>query len=207
LSIGTSWPSGTLHLTDFVDQTAIFAGVFAGEEYFVSKTAAAVLAVLALSVCAIPMSAQLLPSGNLYAGVSYGQLTNVVNQQSYKGWNGSVEAFPFSRYRHLGLVLDASGFYRKDVTRITQYNAVAGPRLSVVYGKWRPFVHAMAGVRHLNSSGFVYNPLVIDGGGGIDYKLWFKNFSWRVQGDYMHTHYLSATQNDYRVSTGIVWRF
>ena len=39
------------------------------------------------------------------------------------------------------------------------------------------------------SDGFVYNPLVIDVGGGLDYKLFFKNFSWRFQGDYMHTHY------------------
>jgi len=101
-------------------------------------------------------------------------------------------------------VIDASGFYRSGVT---QYNLVAGPRLSVTYGKWRPFAHAMAGVRHLNSSGFVYNPLALDFGGGVDYKIFFKNFSWRLQGDYMHTHYLSATQNDYRASTGIVWRF
>jgi hypothetical protein len=75
------------------------------------------------------------------------------------------------------------------------------------YGRWRPFIHGMVGIRHLTSSGFVYNPLEIDVGGGVDYKLPFKNFSWRFQGDYMHTHYLSATQNDYRASTGIVWRF
>ena len=112
--------------------------------------------------------------------------------------------FPLLAFPHLGLVADASGFYR---TGVTQYNFVGGPRLSVNYGRWRPFVHAMAGIRHLNSSGFVYNPLAIDVGGGADYKLPFKNFSWRFQGDYMHTHYCSATQNDYRASTGIVWRF
>ena len=173
-----------------------------------SKTAAAALAVAAVILCAIPMSAQLLPSGNLYGGVSYGQLTNVTIQQSYRGWNGSVEAFPFTRLLHLGFVIDGSGFYRKGNSgNITQYNAVAGPRLSATFGKWRPFVHGMAGIRHLNSSGFVYNPLVIDVGGGTDYKIFFKNFSWRVQGDYMHTRYLSATQNDYRASSGIVWRF
>ena len=44
-------------------------------------------------------------------------------------------------------------------------------------------------------------------GGGLDYKLPFRNFSWRVQGDYVHTRYLSAEQNDVRGSTGIVWRF
>jgi hypothetical protein len=59
----------------------------------------------------------------------------------------------------------------------------------------------------VNSNGFVYNPVAIDIGGGADYKLRFKNFSWRLQGDYMHGHYASANQNDYRASTGIVWRF
>jgi hypothetical protein len=173
----------------------------------VSKTVAAVLAVMGVLLLSVPMHAQfggLLPSGNVYGGVSYGQLTNAVVKQSYRGWNGSFEDLPFARFPHLGLVADASGFYRSGVT---QYNFVGGPRLSTNIGRFRPFVHAMAGIRHLNSSGFVYNPIMIDGGGGIDYKLFFKNFSWRVQGDYMHTHYLGATQNDYRASTGIVWRF
>ena len=172
-----------------------------------SKTAALGLAGALFLLLSIPMSAQfggLLPNGNVYAGVSYAQLTNVINKQSYRGWNGSVEALPLSRFPHLGLVIDGSGFYRSGVK---QYNIVAGPRLSAAFGKWRPFVHVMAGVRHLNSCGFVYNPLAIDVGAGADYKLFVKNFSWRVQGDYMHTHYLSATQNDYRASTGIVWRF
>ena len=173
-----------------------------------SKTAAVVLAFLAMLLFSIPMSAQfngLLPSGNVYAGVSYGQLTNVVNKQSYRGWNASFEALPLIRFPHLGLVADGSGFYRSG--GVTQYNLLGGPRLSTNLGKWRPFIHAMAGVRHLSSSGFTYNPLEIDVGGGLDYKLFFKNFSWRVQGDYMHTHYADATQNDYRASTGIVWRF
>ena len=173
-----------------------------------SKTAAVALAFVGMLLCSIPSSAQfngLLPSGNVYAGVSYGQLTNVVNKQSYRGWNASFEALPFVRYPHLGLVVDGSGFYRSG--GVTQYNIVGGPRLSTNIGKWRPFIDAMAGIRRLNSSGFTYSPLVIDVGGGIDYKLFFKNFSWRVQGDYMHTHYASATQNDYRASTGIVWRF
>jgi hypothetical protein len=173
----------------------------------VSKTATAVLAFAGLVLFSVPMSAQfggLLPTGNVYGGVSYAQLTNVVNQQSYKGWNASFEALPFTRFPRLGLVVDGSGFYREGVT---QYNIVGGARLSTNAGKWRPFVQAMAGIRHLNSSGFVYQPLLIDIGGGVDYRLWFKNFSWRFQGDYMHTSYASATQNDYRTSTGIVWRF
>ena len=146
----------------------------------------------------------LLPNGNVYAGVSYGQLTDVINKQSYRGFNGSFEALPFTRFPRLGVVLDGSGYYRRGVT---QYIFLGGPRISLNYGKWRPFVQAMGGIRHINSDGFVYNPIAIDMGGGADYKLRFKNFSWRFQGDYIHTHYASACQNDYRASTGPVWRF
>jgi hypothetical protein len=175
----------------------------------VSKTAAAALAFVALLLLSIPMSAQLLPNGNVYAGVSYGQLTNVTNTQSYKGFNGSVEMFPFATHSYLGFVLDGSGFYRRGVGGfgVTQYDAFLGPRLSINYGKWRPFVHAMAGIKHVDSSGNIYNPVTIDIGGGTDYKLPWRNFSWRLQLDYMHSHYLGADQDDYRASTGIVWRF
>lgn len=169
-----------------------------------SKTAAAVLAFVCLTMFSIPMSAQLLANGNAYAGVSYGHFTDTVVKQSYKGWNGSVEDLPFARFPHLGIVLDGSGYYR---TGVTIYNVVLGPRLSINYGKWRPFVHAMGGLRRINSNGFIDNPVALDAGAGADYKLPFKNFSWRLQGDYMRTHYLSASQNDFRVSTGIVWRF
>jgi hypothetical protein len=176
----------------------------------VSKTAAAVLAFAGFLLFSIPMSAQfskLLPNGNVYGGVSYGQLTDVINTQSYRGWEGSFEDSPFARFPHLGLVADGSGYYRRGSDKITQYVFVGGPRLSLNFGKWRPFIHAMAGIRHVNSDGFIYNPLAIDVGGGADYKLPFRNFSWRLQGDYLHGHYASANQDDYRASTGIVWRF
>jgi len=173
----------------------------------VSKTAAAVLAFAGFILFSIPTSAQfnkLLPNGNVYGGVSYGQLTDVINQQSYRGFEGSFEALPFTRFPRLGLVADGSGYFR---TGVTQYVFVGGPRVSVNFGRWRPFVHAMAGIRHINSYSFVYNPIAVDVGGGLDYRLGFKNFSWRFQGDYLHGNYGSAQQNDYRASTGIVWRF
>src|ERR1051326_4217968 len=115
------------------------------EGYFVSKTAAAVLAFAGWFLCSIPMSAQfngLLPSGNVYAGVSYGQLSNVVIRQSYRGWNGSYEALPFSRFPRIGLVADVSGFYRSG--GLVQYNFLGGPRVSTNLGKWRPFIHGMS---------------------------------------------------------------
>jgi hypothetical protein len=148
--------------------------------------------------------AQLLPSGNVYVGVAYADSVDVVNRLTFRGFDASVEAFPFHRRSYLGIVLDGSGLFRSGVQ---QYNAVLGPRLSMHYGKWRPFVHVMAGIQHTDSGGANFNPLAIDAGGGVDRKLPFKNFSWRLQFDYVHTHLLSATQNEYRGSTGVVWRF
>lgn len=169
-----------------------------------SKTAAAVLALLALTLLSKPLSAQILPRGDVYAGVSYGQLTDVVNKQAYRGWNGSGEDMPFSRFPHLGVVLDASGYYR---TGVTTYNAFLGFRWSVNYGKWRPFAQALGGGQRVNSDSNINTHVAYGFGGGADYKLWFKTFSWRLQGDYIHTHYYSASQNDFRASTGLVWRF
>jgi len=174
----------------------------------VSKTALAVLAFVCVMALSIPMSAQLIPHGNVYAGVSYGQLTEAVNQQSYRGWNASGEVIPFARWTYLGFVVDGSGFYRNnEFSRVTQYNLLGGVRLSHSYERFRPFIHGMGGIRDVNSSGITYRPAVVDIGGGADFKLPFKNFSWRLQGDYMRSHYANATQNDYRASTGIVWRF
>jgi hypothetical protein len=43
-------------------------------------------------------------------------------------------------------------------------------------------------------------------GGGIDYKI-IKPIAWRVQGDYVQTRFFDTTQNNVRISTGIVLRF
>jgi hypothetical protein len=176
----------------------------------VSKIAAALLAFISFILLAVPMSAQILPRGNVYVGASYGELDDVIPpRQSYKGWNASAEDMPFSRFPHLGFALDGSGYYRKGVDggNIIQYDLVLGPRLSANYGKWHPFVQAMGGAQRVNSTGDIYTHLALHFGGGADYKLPFKNFSWRLQSDYIHTHYLSASQSGFRVSTGIVWRF
>jgi opacity protein-like surface antigen len=43
-------------------------------------------------------------------------------------------------------------------------------------------------------------------GGGIDYKI-IRPIAVRLQGDYVQTRLFGATQNNVRVSTGIVLRF
>jgi hypothetical protein len=187
----------------------LLAFIAGGGIIFVSKIAAVVLAFLGFMLFATTSRAQLIPSGNVYAGVAYGDSVDVIptNRYTFRGWNASFEAFPFTHHPYLGLVLDGSGFYR---TGIQQYNLFLGPRLSFNYGKWRPFVHVMVGEQRMTSDGFTRYVLAEDVGGGVDRKfqfLFLHRFSWRLQFDYMHTHLLSANQNDIRGSLGLVWRF
>jgi hypothetical protein len=163
-----------------------------------------VLAFLSLMLFPTKSEAQLLPGGNVYGGVAYADSVDVVNRLTLRGWNGSFEDFAFHRFTYLGMVLDGSGIYRKGVN---QYNLVLGPRISRNYGKWRVFADAMGGIQQTKTSESTFRPIVIDVGGGAEHKIPFKNFSWRLQFDYVHTHLLSAAQNDYRGSTGLVWRF
>jgi hypothetical protein len=176
----------------------------AGEELFVPKIAATGLAVMCLLLFALPMSAQLIPHGNVYIGAAYGKSDVVTNRYSFRGWNGSAEFIPLSRFPHIGLVADGGGLYRSG---ITQYNILGGVRLSYSFGKARPFVHGLAGEQRVNSNGNHYQSTAWDLGGGLDYKLFFRNFSWRVQADYVHANYLSAQEGEVRASTGLVFRF
>jgi len=170
----------------------------------VLKTVAVVLAFLSLMLFPTASKAQLLPSGNVYAGVAYADSVDVVNRLTFRGWDASAEALPFHRYAYVGIVLDASGIYRSGVN---QYNFVLGPRVSKNFGRWRVFADAMAGIQETRTGGASFHPVIEDFGAGADRKLPFKNFSWRLQFDYVHSHLLSANQNDFRGSTGLVWRF
>jgi hypothetical protein len=170
---------------------------------FVSKITA-VLAFVIVILSPVISRAQLLPGGNVYGGAAYADSVDVVNRYTFKGWNASFEDLPLHRYRFFGVVIDGSGIYRKG---INQYNLVLGPRLSHDYGKWHIFVDAMGGIQQTKSSDQTFHPIIIDGGAGVDRKLPFKRFAWRFQFDYIHSHLLSANQNDFRGSTGLVWRF
>jgi hypothetical protein len=211
-NFGPKWTSrsGTLHLTDFIRPTSHVQVEFAagincrGGSIFVSKTATVVVALVIIMLIPTASKAQLIQSGNVYAGVAYSSSVDVINRGSYRGWDGGVEVKPFIRTPYLGFILDFSGIYRSGVQ---QYNAILGARVSKNYGKWRVFAHAGGGIAQLTTFNEAFNPILEDGGGGVDRRLPFKRFAWRLQGDYVHSHLLHANQNDFRVSTGLVWRF
>jgi len=199
-----------------------------------SKTLAVVISFF---LCAGAACAQLVPKGNAFVGYSYSRADvfpgplpafDRTTTGSLNGWEASLEGkvFPF-----VGIVADFSGHYGSHNFTIgceaiptppcvpTSGNAHAnlhsylfGPRVSFSVGRFRPFAEAFFGAAHISEdaqsvglsqsdTSFAYAL-----GGGIDYKL-FVPVAWRFEGDLLQTRFFSNTQNNLRLSTGIVLRF
>jgi len=149
--------------------------------------------------------AQVPTSGNVFFGYSY--LSSQVvpgNNINLNGWNGSLEGkiFPF-----VGLVADLDGHYGSG---LSQHDFLFGPRVSVSVAKLRPFAHALIGVSHIsdNSDGISTSSTSFADalGGGLDYKV-ARIFAIRIQADDLQSRSFSRTQNNFRLSTGLVFRF
>ena len=159
------------------------------------------------------LAAAQVPKGNIFAGYSYASADiGAGKRTNLNGWNASLEGkiFPF-----VGIVADVSGHYgSQDFGAISGdgrlLTAMFGPRVSVPVGKIRPFAEALFGVSRLR----VEFPAATNSdtsfasayGGGLDYHL-LPFFAWRVEADALRTSFSSGTQNNFRVSTGIVINF
>ena len=83
---------------------------------------------------------------------------------------------------------------------------MVGPQLSFP-AHISPFVHVLAGVGHIHAGGNTGTSIATAIGGGVDVHL-LPILSWRaVQVDDVITHFFGATQNNPRISTGLVVRF
>ena len=157
-----------------------------------------------------------IPKGNVFFGYSYLR-TDVPSgtHNNLNGWNGSLEGkfLPW-----IGIVADLSGHYGSAEFPGTcpagpcsltgdakMYSFVFGPRVSVSVGKITPFAHALFGASHISgvSSDTSFASAY---GGGLDYHL-VPLVNWRFQADVLHTRFFSDTQNNVRLSTGIVLHF
>ena len=170
-------------------------------------------------------TAQVPTSGNVFAGYSYYNTNiNGIQRQSLNGWEGSLEGklFPIP---FLGVVADFSANYGNlkfpnpagtcpvgivcPPLSVNSHvdNFLIGPRVSVSVGKFRPFAEALFGGAHINTNGFGSDTSFATAlGGGLDYRL-ISILGWRFQGDYLHTSLFNGTQNNVRLSTGIVIHF
>ncbi len=166
--------------------------------------------------------AQIPTSGNVFFGYSfYSTDLSLVNRANTNGWEASVEGkvIPF-----LGIVADFDSHYGSQNfpacavaftvscgtfgASVTEHNYLFGPRVSVSVGKIRPFAEALFGAAHVDVNNGVGSDTSFATalGGGLDYKI-IRPIAWRFQGDYVQTRFFDATQNNIRLSTGIVLRF
>jgi opacity protein-like surface antigen len=182
------------------------------------RIAALKLATIAFILLLLPTVAlaQIPTRGNVFFGYSYGSADFSSNgRTNLNGWNGSLEGkvLPW-----IGFVVDFSGLYgSQDIPVAPSFSAdtnlntvVLGPRVSVGVGKFTPFAHALFGASHIHESAAGSSDsdtsFASALGGGIDYRL-IHGIGLRVQGDMLQTRFFSNTQNNFRLSTGIVLHF
>jgi hypothetical protein len=180
----------------------------------------AVFAVLSPLLFATLASAQI-PSGNVFFGYSYYNTDiNNISRANTNGWDASVEGkiIPL-----IGVVADFDGHYGSEnrvlvcpgigcpltvSASFTEHNFLFGPRVSIKFGKLRPFAEVMIGAGHVSvgNGGGSDTSFANALGGGLDYKL-IPLLAWRFEGDYVETRFFGNTQNNFRFSTGIVVHF
>ena len=166
---------------------------------------------LVVSGCAFGQDSK----ADLFGGYSYLNIdTNgLTSRQNANGWETSLSGNFNKWFAVEGAV---SGYYKNyDIlgfnVSVQDYSYVAGPRLN-----FKPlFVHALLGGDHL-SAGALGASVSQDGlagafGGGVQYRV-SGPWSFRAAADYVlsrHNVLLgpSVTQNNFRVSAGIVYSF
>ena len=165
------------------------------------------------------------PSGNIFLGYSYentssSTLDASLSRPNLQGWEASFEGklLPW-----IGIVGDVSGHYGSQsfveptpagpvTINVTGHEQeyLVGPRLSVPVGKFTPFAEVIVGVAHIHTGGTLPGPsntsFATAVGGGLDYRL-IRPVALRVEGDYLRTTFFSSTQNNLRLSLGVVLRF
>ena len=176
------------------------------------------LLIFGLGLLAGCASAQIPTSGNVFVGYSYYNADlSSLGRSSFNGWTGSLEGkiFPF-----IGIVADVSEAYGDETAQILcpgpicptttirahEQNFLFGPRVSVSVAKIRPFAEVMVGAAHISAGGSSDTSFATAIGGGLDYKI-IRPVAWRFQGDYVQTRFFGTTQNNVRLTTGIVLRF
>lgn len=135
----------------------------------------------------------------LYGGYSYLRLDSSPTS-NLNGWDFSGQ---YKVKDWLGGVGDFSGNYRSTGS-VTTF--LFGPQVSWP-ARVSPFARVLIGASHFSGSGLRDSTFSEAIGGGIDTKLTHL-LSWRIiQGDYIRTKFFGTSQNNIRVSTGIVLRF
>lgn len=161
------------------------------------------------------------PKFDIFAGYSYFRDNPSTSGVSSFNLHGGSASAAYNVNHWLGAVADFGGYHANNIlgTGIdgTLSTYLFGPRVS--YRKFEritPFAQTLFGVAHASGSGFgvtsTDNAFAASFGGGVDVKLSHR-FSIRpAQVEYLLTRFPETTgnrqtQNNLRVSTGVVFHF
>jgi hypothetical protein len=190
----------------------------------------ALVAPVATTSAAVPAHAQEFPrwecfSGFSYANVGLGPQANLFGpvSKNYYGFHLGVNLNP---YRNFSVVLTDLGIqsrgsrvpppFRHSNNSVVTSQALFGPELKIRTRKATGFAHALVGVtntRLVETDSFGTIDLVrrtnlaLGFGGGLDINLRPRLAIRLLQADYVPTRLLGKWQSDFRVSTGVVFRF
>jgi hypothetical protein len=180
---------------------------------FVPTTRLVVALVFFTLLISVPRShAQQVSRFDLFGGFSYMRFNALTigypNDTNLFGWNVDASGYFKTRF---GVTVDASGDYG---SQLSSYHFMVGPQYRYRRPNSNIFVHGLFGKAQNNASipqptrsGFESVGRSFGGGIGYDY-YWKDRLTIRVvQIDVFHTTTFGKTQNDGRVSTGLVYHF
>jgi opacity protein-like surface antigen len=169
----------------------------------------------------VTAKAQETPKVDLFAGYSYVRANPATSGADSFNLHGGSASLAWNVNNWLGIVGDFGGYHTGEISGVsvdaTTYTYLFGPRVSYrKYDRFTPFGQVLFGGAHESISTLgastSENSFAMALGGGLDAKL-TDRFSWRVgQVEYLLTRFpelttSGQTQNNLRVSTGIVFHF
>jgi hypothetical protein len=154
-------------------------------------------------IAALPARAQEDDKVEVFGGYSYLRFRPSPDV-NLNGWEASAQ-YKFTDW--IGGVADFSGHYGSiDGIGTSTHTYLFGPQISYP-GRVSPFGHLLLGGAHNSTGGFGHSSFSMAIGGGIDATV-VRDIRWRlVQIDYLLTQFGGASQNNARISTGIIFRF
>ena len=155
---------------------------------------------------------QVAPRWEAFGGYSYLRADSTTfGFASNANLNGFAGEIAFNIKPRFGVVVDGSGHYG---SQLSMYNYMAGPQYAFRKEKSTIFIHALFGkaqntvnIPTATRNGFTSAGRAFAVGGGYDWDLTPRITLRAVQADYLNTYTFGATQNDIRISTGVVVHF
>ena len=158
------------------------------------------LIVLALFAAGSAMAQGTTPKAEFFAGYEYEHLN-----PGGRSCNGFDANLAYNVNDWLGAVGDLGYCHESNAHDV---NYLFGPRVTYRnYGKWNPFAQVLLGGHHLGTSGPSFNSFAMTLGGGVDYKYNDHFYVRAIQIEYLNTHLGGSSQNNARITAGLVYTF